>query len=62
MTVPESKVTSLIWGTLDHTIITGHENGSITQWDLRVRTIYQFIHIYYLLLLLCLLIFIVHFV
>ncbi|XP_060862620.1 eukaryotic translation initiation factor 3 subunit I-like [Metopolophium dirhodum] len=35
MTVPDSKVTSLIWGTLDHTIITGHEDGAITQWDLR---------------------------
>lgn len=36
MTVPETKVTSLIWGTLDHTIITGHEDGAIMQWDLRV--------------------------
>jgi len=36
MTVPDSKVTSLIWDTLDHTIITGHEDGAITQWDLRV--------------------------
>jgi len=40
MTVPDSKVTSLIWGTLDHTIITGHEDGAITQWDLRVCLIY----------------------
>jgi len=40
MTVPDSKVTSLIWGTLDHTIITGHEDGAITQWDLRVCIIY----------------------
>lgn len=38
MAVPDSKVTSLIWGTLDHTIITGHEDGAITQWDLRVCT------------------------
>lgn len=38
MTVADSKVTSLIWGTLDHTIITGHEDGAITQWDLRVCT------------------------
>jgi hypothetical protein len=38
MAVPDSKVTSLIWGTLDHTIITGHEDGAITQWDLRVRS------------------------
>jgi len=41
MTVPDSKVTSLIWGTLDHTIITGHEDGAITQWDLRVCIIYK---------------------
>jgi len=41
MTVPDSKVTSLIWGTLDHTIITGHEDGAITQWDLRVCIIYR---------------------
>lgn len=40
MTVPDSKVTSLIWGTLDHTIITGHEDGTITQWDLRVRILF----------------------
>lgn len=40
MTVPDSKVTSLIWGTLDHTIITGHEDGAITQWDLRVCDYY----------------------
>lgn len=46
MTVPESKVTSLIWGTLDHTIITGHEDGTIIQWDLRVCTIIS-IHIYF---------------
>lgn len=39
MAVPDSKVTSLIWGTLDHTIITGHEDGAITQWDLRVRSL-----------------------
>nr|CAD7444695.1 unnamed protein product [Timema bartmani] len=31
----ESKVTSLLWGALDEIIITGHENGDISQWDLR---------------------------
>lgn len=46
MTVPDSKVTSLIWGTLDNTIITGHEDGAITQWDLRVCEAYKnYIHI-----------------
>jgi hypothetical protein len=34
--VDESKVTSMLWGPLDETIISGHENGKIVQWDLRV--------------------------
>jgi len=33
--VSQSKVTSMIWGNMDETIITGHENGQITLWDLR---------------------------
>lgn len=45
MTVPNSKVTSLIWGTLDHTIITGHEDGAITQWDLRVYTSFYMFYV-----------------
>lgn len=36
MKVDKPKVTSLLWGPLDETIITGHENGEIIQWDLRV--------------------------
>lgn len=31
----QSKVTSMLWGPLDETIITGHENGQITLWDIR---------------------------
>lgn len=31
-----SKITSLLWGGLDETIITGHQNGQITIWDLRM--------------------------
>ncbi|XP_055531634.1 eukaryotic translation initiation factor 3 subunit I [Wyeomyia smithii] len=31
----QSKITSTLWGTLDETIITGHDNGSIRIWDLR---------------------------
>uniref|UniRef100_A0A1L8DZI2 Eukaryotic translation initiation factor 3 subunit I n=1 Tax=Nyssomyia neivai TaxID=330878 RepID=A0A1L8DZI2_9DIPT len=31
-----SKVTSMQWGPLDETIITGHEDGQITVWDLRM--------------------------
>jgi len=38
ISVPESKVTSLVWGPLDETVITGHENGKITQWDMRMGT------------------------
>lgn len=35
LTIPchESKVTSAIWGPLDETIITGHENGDLIKWD-----------------------------
>jgi len=38
-TVQDSKVTSLCWGPLDETIITGHENGKLTQWDLKTNKI-----------------------
>jgi len=34
-----SKVTSLIWGTLDETLITGHDNGEIVQWNVKDRII-----------------------
>lgn len=30
-----SKVTSMLWANLDNTIITGHENGSISLYDIR---------------------------
>lgn len=30
------KATSALWGTLDQYIITGHENGEIVQWDVKV--------------------------
>lgn len=33
--VLQSKITSMQWGPLDETIITGHENGVITLWDLK---------------------------
>lgn len=32
----QSKITSMVWGSLDETIITGHENGQISLWDLRM--------------------------
>lgn len=31
----QTKITSMLWGALDETVITGHENGSIRIWDLR---------------------------
>lgn len=31
-----SKVTSMIWGPYDESIITGHENGTVKLWDLKV--------------------------
>jgi len=30
-----SKATSILWGPLDETIITGHDNGQINIWDVR---------------------------
>lgn len=33
---PDSRVSSLLWGTLDEVLLTGHENGEIIQWDLKV--------------------------
>ena len=35
LTIPshDSKVTAAIWGPLDETIITGHENGDLCKWD-----------------------------
>ncbi|XP_014243819.1 eukaryotic translation initiation factor 3 subunit I [Cimex lectularius] len=35
--VPDSKVTALQWGSLNEKIVTGHENGKITQWDIRME-------------------------
>lgn len=29
------KATSMLWGTLDEFVISGHENGDLAQWDLR---------------------------
>lgn len=34
--VLQSKITSMLWGTLDETIITGHNDGQINLWDIRV--------------------------
>ena len=31
-----SKVTSAIWGPLEETIISGHDNGDLLSWDLGV--------------------------
>jgi translation initiation factor 3 subunit I len=31
------KVTSALWGTLDQFMVTGHENGELVQWDIRVN-------------------------
>lgn len=30
------RISSILWGALDETIITGHEDGEITLWDVRV--------------------------
>jgi len=31
------KATSMLWGRLDETVISGHENGDIATWDMRTR-------------------------
>lgn len=33
--MPLSKITSMLWGPMDETIITGHDNGQISIWDIR---------------------------
>lgn len=35
MNQQQTKITSMLWGALDETVITGHENGSMRVWDLR---------------------------
>lgn len=29
------KATSMLWGRLDETVISGHDNGDLAIWDLR---------------------------
>lgn len=31
------RISAILWGALDETIITGHEDGEINIWDVRVR-------------------------
>ncbi|XP_065333112.1 eukaryotic translation initiation factor 3 subunit I [Cloeon dipterum] len=33
--ISDSKVTSILWGALDETILTGHEDGTVKIWDLQ---------------------------
>lgn len=33
--IPASKITSMLWANLDTTVITGHENGTVSIFDLR---------------------------
>lgn len=37
-TIHDSKITSLVWGAVDESVVTGHENGTLTLWDLKVMT------------------------
>ena len=34
-TKSEEKPSASLWGPLDETIITGHDNGTIAKWDMR---------------------------
>uniref|UniRef100_A0A1I8I7U4 Eukaryotic translation initiation factor 3 subunit I n=4 Tax=Macrostomum lignano TaxID=282301 RepID=A0A1I8I7U4_9PLAT len=39
MLVPESKITSAVWGPLSRFLITGHENGDLCQMDVRAQKV-----------------------
>lgn len=41
--VLQSKITSMLWGTLDEAIITGHNDGQISLWDIRVSSLIKLI-------------------
>uniref|UniRef100_A0A1B6CTR3 Serine-threonine kinase receptor-associated protein n=1 Tax=Clastoptera arizonana TaxID=38151 RepID=A0A1B6CTR3_9HEMI len=34
--VDKSQVTSMLWGPLDQTLITGHEDGTLVLWDVKM--------------------------
>jgi len=34
--IKDGRVASLLWGNLDETLLTGHENGELNQWDLKM--------------------------
>ena len=36
--IKDSKVTAALWGPLDEVIFTGHENGDLVQWDVKVTS------------------------
>lgn len=36
------RISSILWGALDETIITGHEDGEINIWDVSVRILTLF--------------------
>ncbi len=36
MPMPKAKATAAVWGPVEELIVTGHENGDICQWDVRV--------------------------
>lgn len=38
-TIQDSKITSLIWGAVDETVVTGHESGKLVLWDLKTMKV-----------------------
>ncbi len=45
--IKPSKVTSAVWGPFDQYVITGHEDGSISQFDIiNVRTVLKHVIVY----------------
>jgi len=41
------KATSGLWGTLDEFIVTGHDNGELVQWDIKVEKFVCFVIFFY---------------
>ena len=49
MSIPMSsqKITAAVWGPLDEVILTGHNNGDLCQWDIKVCVVHQCLLLYF---------------
>lgn len=48
ITPSNKKAFSVLWGSVDETLITGHEDGAIIKWDLRTSKKVVLIVIFFL--------------